>query len=208
LDEGGEVSIMIMTTMPYPTGRVVFTALITALTVVSCGGGSDGGGSTGGMIDPGGAQASISSIQDRIFTPNCALSGCHAGPTPQPLQGAGMDLSEGNALDSLLGSTRSGVASTIDPSFKRIVDGDPINSYLYMKVVDDPRIAIALNLGVCSISTGSTCMADGDCPTGETCSRVGARMPKNAPELSNEEKSAIFLWIQSRVPGSTGPPGY
>ena len=199
---------MYIATMPCPKGRIVVTASITVLIVVSCGGGGDGGDSTGGVIDSGGVQASISSIQDSIFTPKCALPGCHTGSTPQPVQGAGMDLSEGNALNSLLGPGRTGVASTIDPSFERVVDGDPTNSYLYMKVVGDPRIVVPLNPGVCSTSTLTTCTADGDCPTGETCTLVGARMPKNSPELTNEEKGAIFQWIQSRVPGSTGPPDY
>ncbi len=186
------------------------SAVPVTLLLLACACSSGGGGSTGGVIPPPnpGVQPTIESIQNSIFTPKCALSGCHTGATPQPIQGAGLDLSAGKSQDSLLGANRLGVASTIDPAFMRVVQGNVADSYLYMKVVNDPRIDVALNPGVCSMTTTTTCMNDGECPMGETCSVRGARMPKNGPPLSNAELAAIAEWILNRQPGDPGPPGY
>ena len=161
------------------------------------------GDSTGGMMSPGPtSQSTIQWIQNNIFTPKCAVSGCHAGATPQPIQGAGMDLTMGQAQASLIG-----VTSTIDPQFERVKDGDPVNSYLYMKVIGDPRIEIAIP-GLCSLSTDTLCATDGDCPATQTCVTTGQRMPKNAPPLSASELNAIRQWIASRGPGDPPDPGY
>jgi len=46
------------------------------------------------MMSSGGVEASIADIQNKIFTPRCALSGCHTGTSPQ------------NGLDLTLGSPR------------------------------------------------------------------------------------------------------
>ena len=96
----------------------------------SGGGGGDSDGSSGGMM-PGGIRASIVSIQDRVFTPKCALSGCHTGPNPQN----GLDLTMGNSTANLVN-----VPATWDSAFLRVEAGNPTDSYLYMKLVDDPRI--------------------------------------------------------------------
>ena len=97
---------------------------------LGCGGG-DGYGGDGGMMNSDLVQPNITDIQSKIFTPRCALSGCHVGPTPQ----AGLDLSLGNAQANLIN-----VAATSDPNFLRVEPNDPMNSYLYMKLVNDPRI--------------------------------------------------------------------
>ncbi len=99
-----------------------------AALAVSC-----GGGSSGGMMGapPPPLQATLDSIQSNIFTPSCALSGCHAGSTPQ----MGQNLSAGMAYANILN-----VASTEQPSFLRVKPGDAANSYLYMKITGDARI--------------------------------------------------------------------
>ena len=97
---------------------------------LGCGGG-DGYGGDGGMMNTGGVQPNITDIQSKIFTPRCALSGCHVGPTPQN----GLDLSLGHAQANLIN-----VPATWDASFLRVKPNDPQNSYLYMKLVNDPRI--------------------------------------------------------------------
>jgi hypothetical protein len=71
------------------------------------------------------------SIQ-QIFTANCALPQCHAGPTPQQ----GQDLSDAVTSFNLI----VGVASHEKPAFMRIAPGDSANSYMVMKLRNDPRI--------------------------------------------------------------------
>ena len=68
----------------------------------------------------------FTSIQDNIFTPSCALSGCHAGPAPAQ----GMNLSVGQAYANIVNIT----ALQGGGSFIRIIPGDPDNSYLVQKV--------------------------------------------------------------------------
>jgi hypothetical protein len=53
----------------------------------------------------------LSSLQTSIFTPRCAIDGCHAGSEPQQ----GMDLSAGKAYAHLVR-----VASTELPAFQRV----------------------------------------------------------------------------------------
>jgi hypothetical protein len=113
--------------MTRTTGLLVALALVAA-TVLGCGG---DGGSTGGMTQVGGVQASIEDIQQKIFTPRCALSGCHTGPAPQN----GLDLTQGQALANLIN-----VPATWDPNYLRVEPMDPTDSYLYMKLVGDPRV--------------------------------------------------------------------
>lgn len=70
------------------------------------------------------------SIQE-IFTLNCALSNCHAGSAPQQ----GMGLSD--ARTSWLAIV--GVPSNQRPQFQRIEPGDSLDSYIVMKLRNDPR---------------------------------------------------------------------
>jgi hypothetical protein len=65
------------------------------------------------------------SIQ-QIFTANCALPQCHAGPTPQQ----GQDLSDAVTSFNLI----VGVASHEKPAIMRIAPGDSTNSYMVMKL--------------------------------------------------------------------------
>jgi len=111
---------------------VVAIGLLTLLTVLagSCGG-SGGDDSTGGMMPPPGVQPNIASIQEMIFTPRCALSGCHTGPNPQN----NLDLSAGQASANLIN-----VSATWDPTFYRVEPNNANDSYLYMKLINDPRI--------------------------------------------------------------------
>jgi hypothetical protein len=70
--------------------------------------------------------ATLSAIQDQIFTPIC--SHCH--PPNQ-----GMDLRAGKAYGSIVG-----VNSAEQPTLVRVKPGDPDNSYLYRKVQGTPSI--------------------------------------------------------------------
>ena len=76
-----------------------------------------------------GLQPTLESIQDNIFSVNCATSGCHSGPTGPNLPG-GMDLTSSDASFAAL----VGVASLQVPSLQRVTPGDADNSYLVQKL--------------------------------------------------------------------------
>lgn len=103
---------------------------LVAVALLGCSGG-DGDPSGDTTYSGGGVQPTIEDIQRRIFTPRCALSGCHVVPAPQN----GLDLSLGQAQANLIN-----VPATWDASFVRVKPNDPGDSYLYMKLVNDPRI--------------------------------------------------------------------
>lgn len=104
------------------------SALAAGLASLSCGG--DGAYSDGGVTNPP-PTATLSSLQTSIFTPRCAVSGCHVGAgAPE-----GMDLSAGLTYGNVVN-----VASGELPQFLRVEPGDPVNSYLYMKITGDARI--------------------------------------------------------------------
>lgn len=95
-----------------------------AISAVSC-----GGGGSDAVQNPG--TTTLATVQAQVFSPRCALSGCHAG------MGApfGLDLSAG-----LTEGNTVGVASGEAPAFLRVEPGNPDDSYLYMKVTGDARI--------------------------------------------------------------------
>jgi hypothetical protein len=74
----------------------------------------------------------LTSLQSSIFTPRCAIDGCHAGSEPQQ----GMDLSAGKSYAHLVR-----VASTELPTYQRVAPKVSADSYIVMKLSGDPRIA-------------------------------------------------------------------
>ncbi len=112
-------------------GRVV-ALMVFAAFFVGCGGGS-GGGTTVSPPPPASPPpppppafgANFSEIQSNVFTPNCAISGCHAGAgAPQ-----GLILDAANSYALLVG-----VASNEVPAVLRVAANDPDNSYLIQKL--------------------------------------------------------------------------
>jgi hypothetical protein len=83
-------------------------------------------------VEGGGQGATLTQVQQQIFTQSCAFSGCHGGSSPQQ----GMDLREGAAFSNIVN-----VASSERPSLDRIEPSDPDNSYLYLKVIGDSSIS-------------------------------------------------------------------
>ena len=87
-------------------------------------------------FEPGGGQpdpsATFTRVQGEVFSPSCALSGCHAGSAPQ----AGMDLSPGASYGSVVG-----VVSVQRSDLARVQPGDPERSYLVKKLRGDPDIS-------------------------------------------------------------------
>jgi len=83
---------------------------------------TDPGVGGGDPIDP---TATFTRVQNEIFTPTCAVIGCHH-PIGQQSQ---MVLTAGNAYANIVN-----VASVEMPSLQRIKPGDHPNSYLYRKI--------------------------------------------------------------------------
>ncbi len=73
--------------------------------------------------------ATLDQLQASVFAPNCAVSGCHTGPSSNTLP-AGMDLSSADASFANL----VGIASLQQPALSRVAANDPDNSYLVQKV--------------------------------------------------------------------------
>lgn len=73
----------------------------------------------------------LSQLQSEIFTPSCALSGCHNAATASQ----GLVLSAGRTFGNIVG-----VPSEQMPSLDRIEPGNPDLSYLVRKVRGGPGI--------------------------------------------------------------------
>lgn len=87
------------------------------------------GGSSGFGLDPN--DVTLLDVQAQVFSPRCALSGCHIGG----MAPFGLDLSSGNA-----GGNTVGVQAAEVPALMRVDPYDPDGSYLYLKISGDPSI--------------------------------------------------------------------
>jgi hypothetical protein len=85
---------------------------------------------TAGPSTPPDPTATFTRVQREIFTPSCALSGCHAGTSPQ----LGMVLEAGKAYGSLVG------ALSVETSLLRVSPWLPNDSYLVVKLRGDATI--------------------------------------------------------------------
>ena len=101
--------------------RAAIAALL--LSLVSCGGG--GGGESGPM----GIQPTLASIQANVFTPTCALAGCHTGSSAI----VGLRLDPGFSAASLIN-----VTSPQDNAFVRVIPGNGDASLLVQKLTVPP----------------------------------------------------------------------
>lgn len=86
--------------------------------------------------------ATLDDLQASLFTPTCAVSGCHTGPVSNTLP-AGMDLSSADASFANL----VGVASLQQPTLSRVAANDPDNSYLVQKVEGTAASGARMPLG-------------------------------------------------------------
>ena len=113
-----------------------YLRIFTAFIIIGCGfisacapGSGEGLDSNGNPItsdsQPIPLSADFVSIQANIFTPNCAISGCHAGTTA-PL---GLRLDADNSFLNIFDQT-----SSEDPTATLIIPGDADNSYLVRKI--------------------------------------------------------------------------
>ena len=88
-------------------------------------------GPTGGESGDGGQAVTLARLSEEIFTPRCATSGCHGGNNPA----ANLSLRAGDIAQIV------GASSAARPDYKLIAPGDPVNSYLLMKLRGDDGIA-------------------------------------------------------------------
>ena len=79
-------------------------------------------GDSGEPVDP---TATLTRVQSEIFTPTCAVIGCHDTLGRQE----GQVLTNGQSYSNIVNRP-----SSQNPSLMRIAPGDPANSYLYRKV--------------------------------------------------------------------------
>lgn len=70
-------------------------------------------------------EGTLSSLQENIFTPTCALSGCHSSGS----SAAGLSLAEGESFDNLVN-----VESNELPSMNRVSPDNLLESYLLFKL--------------------------------------------------------------------------
>lgn len=108
-----------------PQMRRIALALLLAL--ASCGKLKElptdpGGAGSGGPID---STATFTRVQNEIFTPTCALLGCH-DPLARQEQ---LVLSSGRSYAMIVGQP-----SVERPSLARVAPLDPAGSYLYRKI--------------------------------------------------------------------------
>lgn len=119
--------------------RIFSSILILIPFLASCGAGSgeglDQNGNPQGNVQNIPLADNFKSIQKNIFTPSCATSGCHSGPSPQ----AGMSLDANNSFSNIVN-----VASTEVPSLSRIEASDPDNSYLLRKVLGIASVGVQM----------------------------------------------------------------
>lgn len=74
--------------------------------------------------------ATFSRVQREVFTPSCALSGCHAGPSPI----LGLSLEAGRSYGNLVG------VPAVQSSRLRVAPGLPEDSFLVSKITADGGI--------------------------------------------------------------------
>lgn len=124
----------------YP-GRAFLMSLIASGMLGACGGGNGSGEAPPPEEPPPPSPPfgpTFSEIQDELFTPTCAVSGCHTGgAAPQ-----GLRLDEANSYSLLVG-----VDSAEVPSILRVAPGDPDNSYLIQKLEGTASVGDQMPLG-------------------------------------------------------------
>lgn len=83
-----------------------------------------------GPSEPPDPTATFTRVQREVFTPSCALSGCHAGVSPV----LGLSLEAGKAYGNLVG------VPAVQSSRLRVAPGLPEDSFLVSKITADAGI--------------------------------------------------------------------
>ncbi|HEX9984152.1 MAG TPA: hypothetical protein VGF69_12870 [Thermoanaerobaculia bacterium] len=98
----------------------------------------------GEPVDP---TATFTRVQNEVFTPTCALAGCH---DPVGQQSA-LVLTPGRAYASTVN-----VQSAESPGLARVAPGDPTNSYLYRKITGAGITGARMPLGLPELDAART----------------------------------------------------
>jgi len=111
-----------------------------AAALCACGGGSGEGLDENGRplasnAGSAGLMPTLASIQANVFTPSCAIAGCHGGATVQQ----GLRLDPGFSAAALIN-----VASTQDAALVRVIPGDPGRSLLIQKLEGTQTVGIQM----------------------------------------------------------------
>ena len=111
-------------------------------------------------------------LQDSIFTPSCAKSGCHASAADATYSQHNLVLSAASAYDNLINKIPKNTAANAD-GLVRVKPGDYLNSLLYHKT---------------------------DCQTGHHSANYGATMPLGSQYLTIGQIEFIKQWIIKGAP--------
>ncbi len=122
--------------------------------------------------DNAGNKDSWTIIQEKILTPSCATSGCHASTTDATYSQHNLILSMSTAYDNLINKASKNPAANAD-GLVRVKPGDYSKSLLYHKV---------------------------DCQPGHHSANYGATMPLGGPNLSVGQIEFIKQWIIKGAP--------
>mgnify|MGYP001792044292 CR=1 FL=1 len=95
-------------------------------------------------------------IQEKIFTPSCATSGCHASSGDATFSQHNLILSSAVAYDNLVNMVSKNTAANTT-GLLRVKPSDYVNSLLYQKT---------------------------DCQAGQNAAKYGATMPLGGPNLT------------------------
>lgn len=125
------------TSNPGTSGIWVVAAILSAA-LTACGGGGGAAAPTPPPQPPSSFGPNFSEIQSNVFTPTCAVSGCHLGAgAPQ-----GLRLDDVNSYGLLVD-----VPSMEVPGVLRVAPGDPDNSYVIQKLEGTAAIGGRMPLG-------------------------------------------------------------
>ena len=110
--------------------RRMLPAFLTTL-FLACGDLAESPTGPGGGTEPLDPSATFARVQAEVFTPTCALAGCHDTFGRE----AGLLLLAGQSHGNIVNR-----ASTQIPSMVRVRPGATAESYLFLKITGDPRI--------------------------------------------------------------------
>ncbi len=133
--------------LPGRTFRVMVALLLLALMQACSPGSGENLDENGNPVDESPALAlspNFNSIQANIFTPSCALSGCHSGAAPQ----AGLTLQTGLSFQALVNQASSEV-----PALQRIEPGNPDDSYLIRKLEGTASVGVQMPRNAAPLSS-------------------------------------------------------
>lgn len=128
-----------MQSSQFSTDRVLLVSMLASGILAACGGG--GGDGIGAPPEPPPPQSfgpNFSEIQDEVFTPTCAVSGCHTGAAAPE----GLRLDEASSYGLLVD-----VPSSQVPAILRVAPGDPDNSYLIQKLEGTASVGVQMPEG-------------------------------------------------------------